>query len=233
MLGVPIPTAAERIMEVKRLDMIGQVERTSRAGKVVTVAKKGKRNVEKNVRSIGPTLVPKNTDDYVLRQRPLQSSLVEMNDVVLGSRATDLNKDDSVLLRLLVQQMDQQSKQMDEQRQQMDEQRQQIDRLLQQREGCAPVNGASFTHLRLPPTGAGLSSASSHSAQADASLGTVLTSHSLMPDNEAHLSHREFSSNPPIRVSEPHLSAQEMSNRDDGGIFGFLGSFSSPLRNPQ
>ena len=226
MLGVPIPTAAERIMEVKRLDMIGQVERTSRAGKVVTVAKKGKRNVEKNVRSIGPTLVPKNTDDYVLRQRPLQSSLVEMNDVVLGSRATDLNKDDSVLLRLLVQQMDQQSKQMDEQRQQ-------IDRLLQQREGCAPVNGASVAHLRLPPTGAHLSSASSHSAQADASLGTVLTSHPLMPDNEAHLSHREFSSNPSIRVSEPHLSAQDMSNRDDGGIFGFLGSFSSPLRNPQ
>lgn len=62
MLGVPVPTQGERLMENKRLHTIGEVERMKRIGRA---ASKKKQSLRAPV--VGPSLVPKIADTYELR----------------------------------------------------------------------------------------------------------------------------------------------------------------------
>jgi len=63
MLGVPVPTVAERVMEGKRLSMIGDQERQARINKS---ERRGKKKETRRDPIIGRTLVVKNTDSYEL-----------------------------------------------------------------------------------------------------------------------------------------------------------------------
>lgn len=68
MLGVPIPTQAERIIEGKRLDMIGFHERAKRAGKLPSSQKAAKQKKASKLANpqILPSILLRSLDNYTI-----------------------------------------------------------------------------------------------------------------------------------------------------------------------